>query len=106
MRTNDEMDECLKPTMLCDFDNAKVRDKAREIIKGVNTPKDMALKVFYFVRDEITFGLDYFDSKASHTLDKKKGFCFTKANLQVALLRAVGIPARYHFVHLNSEFLQ
>jgi transglutaminase-like putative cysteine protease len=102
MSTNDEMNEYLKPTVLCDFDNVKVGDKAREIVKGVKIPKDMALKIFYFVRDEIAFGLDYFDSKASHTLEKQRGFCFTKANLQVALLRAAEIQARYHFVHLNS----
>jgi hypothetical protein len=103
MSTNNEINEYLKPTRLCDLDNPKVRDKAKQIIKGCETPKDMALKIFYFVRDTITFGFDYLDSKASETLKKQRGFCFTKTNLQVALLRAAGIPTRYHFVHLNSE---
>ncbi len=40
------------------------------------------------------FGLDPSDTKASVALRKKYGFCVTKTNLQVALLRSIGVPAR------------
>jgi len=100
------VDEYLKLTKLCDHDNEKLREKAREIIKGAVTPKETALKIFYFVRDEILFGIDYPDTKASHTLKKGVGFCITKTNLQIALLRAVGIPARCHYVRLSKEALK
>ena len=65
--------------------------------------KDSALRIFYFVRDQIKFGIDYPDAKASRTLKHKKGFCLTKTNLQIALLRAENIPARCHYVHLSKE---
>ena len=69
------MDEYLKSTKLCDCDNEKLKGQAKEIIKGAETPKEAALKVFYFTRNEILFGLDYPDVKASHTLKKGTGFC-------------------------------
>lgn len=100
------MDEYLKPTKLCDCDNVKLKEKAQEIIKSAETPKEAALKIFYFVRDQTRFGMDYADVKAAHTLKKGTGYCFTKPNLQIALLRAVGIPARLHYVHLPKELLK
>ena len=99
------MDEYLRPTKLCDCDNAKLMEKAKEIIKGAETPKEAALKVFHFARDEIYFGLDYPDTKASHTLKKGVGFCVTKTNLQIGLMRAAGVPARCHYVLLSKESL-
>ena len=100
------MDEYLRSTKLCDCDNVKVKEKAKEIIKGADTPKEAALKIFYFTRNEIYFGLDYPDAKASHTLKKGIGFCVTKTNLQIGLLRAVGVSARCHYVHLTKEVLK
>lgn len=100
------MDEYLMPTKLCDCDNVKLREKAKEIVKGAETPKEAALKIFYFVREQIPFGMDYPDAKASHTLKKGIGFCFTKTNFQIALLRAVRIPARCHYVHLPKELVE
>jgi len=97
------MDEYLKATELCDCDNEELQRKAKEISQGAETPTEAALKIFYFVRDEILFGMNYADAKASGTLKKGLGFCITKTNLQIALLRAVGIPARCHYVHLPKE---
>jgi hypothetical protein len=97
------MDEYLAPTALCDCGNAELKKKAQEIIEGAGTPKAAALKIFSFVR-ELPWTMDAFDAKASKTLKKKKGVCENKANLQVALLRASGIPARYHQANLKKEF--
>jgi hypothetical protein len=100
------MDEYLNATELCDCDNAELQGKAKEIIKDTKTPKEAALKIFYFVRDEIPWMLDAWDVKASRTLKKGKGMCCNKANLQVALLRAVSIPARYHQSKVKREWLK
>ncbi len=100
------MDEYLKPSELCDCDNVEVKNKAQALTKDAATPKEAALRVFNFVRDQILFGFDRFDAKASDTLRKGIGFCISKANLQVALLRAAGIPARYHQVVLSNESLE
>ncbi|NIW00066.1 hypothetical protein GWN26_13465, partial [Candidatus Saccharibacteria bacterium] len=100
------MKDYLKPTKLCDCENEKLKGKAKEIIKGADTPKEAALKIFHFTREEILFGQDYPDVKASHTLEKGIGFCMTKTNMQIGLLRAVGIPARCHYVHFPKELLK
>lgn len=91
------MDEYLRATELCDCDNTELQHNAREIAGDADTAKEAAKRIFYFVRDEVPFGLDFADAKASHTLRKRIGFCMTKTNLQIALLRAVGIPARCHY---------
>ena len=90
------MDEYLKSTVLCDSGNEAIQRKAQALIKNASTQKEAALEIFSYVRDRILFGLDNSDVKASETLRKRIGFCITKSNLQVALLRASGIPARYH----------
>jgi len=102
----DGMDKYLSPTGLCDSDSQKIRKKARKIIKDAKTPKEAAIKIFYFVRDHILFAMDNFDVKASETLERGVGQYVTKTNLQVALLRAMGIPARYHLAVLSKDCLK
>ena len=62
------MDEYLESTEMCDTDSPEIREKALEIIEDAKTPKEAAIKIFYFVRDDIKFGWDFFDVKASETL--------------------------------------
>ncbi|UCC19651.1 MAG: transglutaminase domain-containing protein [Promethearchaeota archaeon] len=105
LRSMKVMEDYLKPTKFCDCDNQEIIDKAKELTKNDKTPKEMALSIFYFVRDQITFMMCGND-KASETLMKGHGDCSTKTNLQVALLRAVNIPARYHIASLRKECLK
>ncbi|MFC1718206.1 transglutaminase family protein [Candidatus Poribacteria bacterium] len=100
------MDEYLKPTELCDSDNEEVKKKAQELTKDADNPKQAAIGIFHFVRDQIPFGTDRSDTRASDTLRIGTGHCCPKANLQVALLRSIGIPARYHQVVLSKEVLK
>lgn len=97
----------LKETILCDFNNKLIRDTAiilRANERGLRnrepSQKEMAIRIYSFVRDEIKFGLDLFYRKASETLIRKVGFYSQKANLQVALLRSAKIPARFHIVKI------
>jgi hypothetical protein len=101
-----EMDTYLKATQLCDIDNPALRDHANAIIQGAETTRQAADRIFGFVRDQILFGFTRGDAKASDTLRKGIGFCVTKTNLQVALLRAAGIRARYHQAVLTREALK
>ncbi|MFX0004308.1 MAG: transglutaminase family protein [Promethearchaeota archaeon] len=94
----------MKSTKFCDCDNQKIITKAKELTKNDKTPRDAALSIFYFVRDQIPF-MGGPVVKASETLEIGNGFCITKSNLQVALLRAVNIPARYHLAHLRKSIL-
>ncbi len=100
------VNEYLKATELCDCDNAELQRKAKELVKGAETPKNAALKIFYFVRDGIPWSLDHCDTKASVTLKKRWGDCVNKTSLQVALLRATGIPARYHQGRIKREWVK
>lgn len=92
----EDMSQYLRPTELCDWDHPDILKKAREISEGSITQNETALKVFSFVRDEIVFSINDAKSKASQTLRRGSGECGTKTNLHVALLRATGIPARFH----------
>jgi transglutaminase-like putative cysteine protease len=97
------MEEYLKATEICDCDNAGLKKRAKEIIKDSQTPREAALRIFSFVRDGVIWKVDAIDLKASKTLKKRGGVCQNKANLHIALLRAVGIPARYHQVSVKKE---
>ena len=99
------LEEYLRPTELCDCENTEIINKSNELIGQDSRPKDAAIKIFNFIRDEIPFEANKADEKASDTLQRGSGFCVTKSNLQIALLRAIGIPARYHHVHLRKEIL-
>ena len=82
----------------CDFDHPDVRASAARLINGVTTAREAALAIFYFVRDQIAWAGTFDERrKASEVLQSRLGACFNKATLQVALLRAVNIPARYRF---------
>lgn len=97
----------LAPSPLCDCDNAGLKRTATEIVQGVEDPAQAALRLFRYVRDEIAFNatLDIF-LKASQALERETvDFC-NKVNVHVALLRAAGIPARYHTVRVRKEMLE
>jgi transglutaminase-like putative cysteine protease len=107
MKTELPQSAHLRATKLCNFDHPAVRDKAKTIVEAADTPKDRALSIFYFVRDAIPFDatLDIWE-RASETLGKRVNDYCNKVNLQVALLRAAGIPARCHLVQVRKEVLK
>ena len=96
----------LESTTLCDSTHPAIISKAQELTKNAASPQKKAMNIFYFVRDEIKFMMNYEDDKASDTLRKQFGDCGTKTNLQVALLRSLEIPARYHVAALRKECLK
>jgi transglutaminase-like putative cysteine protease len=85
----------LKVTEMCDHDDRWLLQLAEEIVEGATTSTEQAINVFYHVRDRVRFGISYSRSKASETLKRGYGDCVSKTNVHVALLRAVGIPARF-----------
>lgn len=101
-----DVDHYLKSSKYCDFDNPAIMRKAKEIEGESQNQREIALNIFYFVRDEIVFSINDVASKASQTLKRKTGECGTKTNLHVALLRASGIPARFHLSKCKSEALR
>lgn len=60
-------------------------------------PYDAIGTIYAFVKDEIAFGYNTSDDiSASAVLTDGYGQCNTKGTLFMALLRAVGIPCRFH----------
>lgn len=104
-----DMEQYLQPTEFFDFDKSSVKQKALEITEGLNTDKEKAIALFYWVRDEIKYNmLTYIPSiianfKASVTLRRRNGFCVSKSILLSSFARAVGIPARIHLVDLINH---
>ena len=100
------MAEYLGATEFCDCENSEIRQKSEELTRNADSPKEAAMNIFNYVRDQIPFAIGRTDVKASETLTNGEGYCVTKTNLQVALLRAAGIPARYHQVVLHKDVLK
>lgn len=101
------MADYLQATRLCNFDHPTIRAKAAEVVADTSTPKQAAMRIFTYVRDQIRFGLVHpMDETALMTLERGLGQCSAKSNLQVALLRAAQIPARFHVVAVDRQSLR
>lgn len=93
----------LAATTYCDHTHPFVQRKARELTRGLETPEERAIAIFYWVRDEIHYRLGFWNRTASETLVEGEGTCTNKANLLVALTRAVGIPAGYGVMDVAGQ---
>lgn len=87
----------LAETRLLDFSATTIQALIdRQSWRGL-PPEAAAAGIYTFVRDEILFGYNSDDAlPASQILSDGYGQCNTKATLFMALLRAVGIPCRFH----------
>lgn len=89
----------LERTRLLDFDSAPIARLVHE--RGFARPElDARARIqdiYRFVRDEIAFGYNASDDlPASRVLEDGYGQCNTKSTLLMALLRAAGLPCRFH----------
>ncbi len=94
---SDAVHPLLAATPLLDFHHPDI--EALVARRGWRTlsPYDRIGAVYDFVRNEIAFGYNESDElAASRVLADGIGQCNTKSTLLVALLRAVGIPCRFH----------
>jgi len=105
----------LQPTYFIDSDSPQVIDYAKKITQKIDSDIEKAIKLYYAVRDEMyydPYGIDPNPEfmKASSVLNKRSGFCVTKAILLAAVARAEKIPARLGFAdvrnHLSSKRLR
>ena len=97
----------LDHTFFIDCDHLSVKSQSTKLTANIEDTKDKAIRIFYFVKDEIRYNIfaprstdDCF--KASHILASKEGYCVQKALLLVALARAAGIPARLRFAEIRA----
>ncbi|MFH0977318.1 MAG: transglutaminase-like domain-containing protein [Spirochaetota bacterium] len=99
----------LKPTEFIDSDSPQVIEYARSAAGNSRADIDKAVRLYYAVRDDIKYDpyrldLSRYGMKASTTLEKKYGFCITKAALLAATSRVMGIPSRLHFADVKNHF--
>ena len=94
----------LLPTTICDSTHPDVVALSKRLIPTGNTSAARAAAtVRTWVRQNIRYVLRDKAERASETLAAREGMCTNKANLQVALLRAAGIPAGYVLAHITKE---
>lgn len=93
----------LLPTAACDSDHPAIIALSRRLIPPRCSAARAAAAVRTWVRANVVYALHDKSDTASATLAKCEGMCTNKANLQVALLRAAGIPAGYVLTHITRE---
>ena len=86
----------------CDSDNPSIKYIA-EILRG-RDDWESAINVWDYVRT-MPYRFGFWYVKASQTFELGFGMCTTKSNLQVALLRAMGIRANYGEADVAAEYL-
>jgi len=97
------MGKYLEGTDVVDLDSNTIRRTTKEVISDSRTPKEAAVSIFYFIRDEIKFALTPQLEKASTVVERRTGYCVSKATAMVAMARVANIPARYHFASIKKE---
>ena len=70
------MQDYVNPIEFCDCD--EIKQKAEELTKDVKFPKEAAMIIFNYVRDQFSFAVERSDVKVSTTLKDRKGNCVTK----------------------------
>jgi hypothetical protein len=88
-------DRFLASSKLCDADHPAIQEKTLSLGRSCASKREKAIRVYHFVRDEILYQMCQFSDAASDTLASKRGHCYQKANLEIALLRALVIPAGF-----------
>ena len=90
-------DTYLQTTNMLNFEHSSIQQLINTRGWRSLSDYDAIEAVYNFVRDEIKFGYNKDDTlSASQVLADGYGQCNTKGTLLMALLRAVGIPARFH----------
>ncbi|MEO3763975.1 transglutaminase-like domain-containing protein [Streptomyces sp. B8F3] len=114
--TTTDLESALAPTEFLNSDDPDVGDFVRRALpQGGLDSRDMAVRLYYAVRDGINYevyGVDLSRTgvTAGEVARTGKGMCIHKSVLYAAALRAVGIPARLVLTdvrnHLSSPALR
>jgi len=104
----DNMEIYLRPTFAVDSNHERIVETAKRVTEDCSTPREKAVKLFYFARDSISYSVYMIsvfieDFKASRILEWGKGYCVQKAVLLTALGRAAGVPSRLVFAKIKNH---
>jgi Transglutaminase-like superfamily len=96
----------LRETAQLDFNSVKLRIQATKLTQLCVDERAKAVAVHNYVQSlPLVFAPDFLHTKASDVVRLGHGDCHTKGILFVALLRALGLPARLRFVASPVGFL-
>ncbi len=106
--SGEQLGPYLASTPLITTKDPAVHELAQRLKAQAPYPRDQAVAIHNWVRDEIPFGFNskFHDVTAAEVLRSKTGFCHTKTTLFLALLRSAGIPARPKFVTIDGKLLE
>ena len=97
----------LRADAVIDWSEPAVAAQAAALATGASSPLAVAEAAFLFVRDAIRHSIDFRQNpvtcNASEVLRHGTGYCYAKAHLLVALLRANGIPAGLCYQRLTLD---
>jgi transglutaminase-like putative cysteine protease len=98
----------LQETPCCDYGHPLIQEILSSVTLDCTDEREKAKRIFYHVRDGIRFALigSGVEITASKTARIGYGDCGSKTNLQIALLRATGIPARMRAIMAEVTVLQ
>lgn len=103
MKITEDINSFLQNTKYLDYNHPAIKEIALKLTKHYNTDRQKARTIFYWVKENIKFEFGYWGIKASKVLKKRKGMCTNKANLLIALLRVLNIPAGYGILKVNTK---
>lgn len=90
------LEKYCKPTFLCESNSPEIKELAQALTKDKKTPEETVKTIFYWVRDNVAWRVEKIvGAKELLKRNPLHGVCVDKANLFIALCRAVNIPARY-----------
>jgi len=94
--------------VLIDDTHAAITEQVAQLVQDRHTPRERAIAIHDFVRDEVRLGFTphFYAMSATEVLSAGVGYSNTKSTLFIAMLRAARIEARQHFVDLDASVLR
>ena len=91
-----DLQKYLQKTANCQIDDYRIEALSLSLTDGVNSTYDKGVKIFNWVRDNLSYSF-YYNTKygAVNTYLNKQGNCVDHSHLLIALARAAEIPAKY-----------
>lgn len=103
----EDLNKYLQENNYVNYSHPSIRSLAQQLSYNLVSDEEIAKRCFEFVRDETRHSGDYKDEvttcKASEVLEHKTGWCYAKAILLAALLRANGIPTAFCYQRLSCN---
>jgi hypothetical protein len=97
-----DSDAFLRSTAFCTADHPVIVQTVKTIVKGANSGRTKAARLFEWVRDHILYTVGNWNQRAWETVLAGEGSCTNKANVLVAMLRSVGIPAAFGVLTVDA----